>query len=241
MDNVNGIILWRGRSALDGAPIVCVATGITRASRNRKTGRLVQTWILREDVSPVEAQNSGRDAAICGQCVHRPWLGGDCYVQVGQAPLAVWRALQAGAYPSEGDAAWPELHARMRARGVRAGSYGDPALVPAYVWARANVATGYTHLWRHAWARGHQQWLMASCDGPGDLADARRDGWRCFMVAADAPDAGTIQCPAVTRGLECDACRLCGGASRAGAKDIWISPHGARAESEVRGLLRIMQ
>ena len=34
----NGIILWEGPSLIDGAPIVVIATGIKRASRNAKTG-----------------------------------------------------------------------------------------------------------------------------------------------------------------------------------------------------------
>ena len=47
-----GFILYEGASMLDGAPIVVIATMKTS---NRKTGDMVQTWILRSDVNPVEA------------------------------------------------------------------------------------------------------------------------------------------------------------------------------------------
>ena len=42
MKRPNGFILWRGASLLDGAPIVVI--GI-RKSGNRKTGRMLQTYI----------------------------------------------------------------------------------------------------------------------------------------------------------------------------------------------------
>jgi hypothetical protein len=43
--NPNGVILWEGASAIDGAPIVVIATGLKRGSRNGKTGAQVQTFI----------------------------------------------------------------------------------------------------------------------------------------------------------------------------------------------------
>jgi len=232
MGKVNGIVLWEGVSAFDGAPLVCVAT---TGSKNRKTGALVQTWIIRADVGPADAVAMGQDASVCGTCPHRHFLGGDCYVVPGQAPGSVFRAYKRGAYARRGDAGWAEMHGRMmRGAGddgyqVRAGSYGDPALVPADVWARLNVVTGYSHAWRMPWAQAHRAWMMASCDGPGDLARAREMGWRAFVVVrgGDAPD-GTVECPSA-RGVACADCRLCGGAQRAGAKDVRIEAHGVLA------------
>ena len=64
-------ILWAGRSAIDGSPIALVATGLGRSSRNEKTGGIVQTWIIRTDMSPTDAVATGADAAICGDCPHR--------------------------------------------------------------------------------------------------------------------------------------------------------------------------
>ena len=60
----NGII-YRGPSLLDGSPIVAIAT---YSARNRKTGAMVQTYIIRDDMDPVTASRTGADAAICGAC-----------------------------------------------------------------------------------------------------------------------------------------------------------------------------
>ena len=81
---------------LDGAPIVVIAT--TKSS-NRKTGDMVQTWILRSDIKPTEASKAGADASICGDCKHRWSLGGACYVNIGQGPGAIFRAYKRGNYP----------------------------------------------------------------------------------------------------------------------------------------------
>lgn len=262
----NSIVLWEGVSAIDGARLVCVATGLNSASTNAKTGALVQTWILLADgtatragwkvtkggkrvrvweytgVSPKDAIGLGRDVSTCGGCPHRPFNGGACYVNVGQAPLSVWRAWVKGVIPRRGDAGWAEAHARLlgpQGLPLRAGSYGDPALVPLDVWARMNVVTGYTHQWRMPFAAGHRAYMMASCDGPGDLADARAQGWRCFVVTpqgAPVPE-GAIACPS-SRGVQCADCRLCGGLQRAGARDIAIEVHGFRVSAQEHGMER---
>ena len=45
--------------------------GIRTASANPKTGDMIQTWILRSDMHPLEAIKSGSDYGICGSCIHR--------------------------------------------------------------------------------------------------------------------------------------------------------------------------
>src|SRR5262245_54038294 len=45
----NGVVLYRGPSLLNGKPIVCVAVGLTRRSKNQKTGGAIQTYILGDD------------------------------------------------------------------------------------------------------------------------------------------------------------------------------------------------
>ena len=61
-----GIVLYEGPSMLDGAPIVAIATGIKSRAGNVKTGDMVQVFILRQDMSPNEAQRKGTDGAVCG-------------------------------------------------------------------------------------------------------------------------------------------------------------------------------
>lgn len=237
MTRPNGIVLWEGPSPIDGAPLVCIATGLVKASANRKIGALVQTWILRRDMAPHAGVATGGDVSTCGLCPLRPHVAGEgvrCYVRTSDAPLSVYKAFLAGKYPRQGDAAWALAKARLQGMPVRAGSYGDPAMVPAAVWAGLHVATGYTHQWKAAWAQAHKAWCMASVDGPGDMAEARAMGWRCFAVVRPGGEtpAAAVQCVADTHGTTCADCRLCGGLQRAGARDIWIQAHGATARCE---------
>jgi hypothetical protein len=86
----NGII-YQGPSLLDGAPIVVIAN---YSKSNRKTGGVVQTYILRADMNPLEASKTGADFSICGDCKHKGTPTTDktrktaakrtCYVILGQ-------------------------------------------------------------------------------------------------------------------------------------------------------------
>lgn len=236
MRRPNGYVLWEGPSALDGAPIVVILTGIVRPSQNRKTGPMVQSWILHRDVPPVEAIRSGDDASVCGDCPLRGILGARraCYVNVGQAPLAVWRAYQSGSYGPV--ASLDDARTAVRARAVRLGSYGDPAAAPLPLWealaSAARTWTGYTHQWRTVPRAERARWarlLMASTDD-SDTGDAWRAGWRTFRVGRPAgpADRSEVQCPA-ERGLTtCDRCSLCRGTT-SGARSVVIAPHGSGA------------
>ena len=64
--NRNGVILYRGPSLIDGKPIVVIATGLKRRSKNSKTMDMIQTWILRADINPKDAIYNGEDASISG-------------------------------------------------------------------------------------------------------------------------------------------------------------------------------
>ena len=166
-----GLILYQGPSLLDGAAIVAIATGLRNPSRNEKTGDMVQTWILRQDLAPTDAINTGADVSVCGVCPLRGTLAEGrnrhraCYVQVRNAPYQVWQAYQAGSYvPHE-----PREHAQLlRGRKLRLGSYGDPCAVPFQIWQRlvhlAAGHTGYTHTWEGRRFSRHRSFLMASCE-----------------------------------------------------------------------------
>lgn len=228
---MNGYIIYEGPSALDGAPIVAIATGFGRGSCNRKTGDMIQTWILRADISPLEAIANGQDSSICGQCPLRGTKGKQrsCYVRVDQAPNAVWKAWRRGSY-----ARLRELRI-FEGRAVRFGSYGDPAALPlglvAAIAGAAQGHTGYTHQWRTC-DSGFRQYLMASADCIDDREDARSRGWRVFRIAGanvDARLAGEVVCPATrTHGpkLNCAACLACSGASDRRRSDVVVPVHG---------------
>lgn len=243
----NGMILWEGRSLLDSQPIVVIATGLRRASANTKTGGMIQTYILRADVEPTTAIKSGQDASICGDCPHRgdgTGKGRTCYVNVGQGPLAVFRAYKRGSYPQADIHA---LYAAVDGRPVRFGTYGDPAAAPRVIWELladwASTHTGYTHQWRRvanapAWAR----LLMASADTREEAAEAHAAGWRTFRVATDDEPrmAGEILCPASAEAgakLTCEQCGACEGTANQRRGSIYIPLHGGFAVMANKGKL----
>ena len=228
-----GYVLYEGPSRFDGAPIVVIAV---LRSANRKTGDMVQTYILRSHVDPVRALADGRDASICGDCKHRPGEHGrTCYVNVGQSVLAVWRAYRRGRYTRDAAAAARACKGRM----VRLGAYGDPAAVPVRVWrallAAAAGHTGYTHAWHVQAGRALKGLAMASADSPADLARARAAGWRTFRVrTSDEPLLGReLVCPASAEnstGRTCASCGACNGAARGPAQaSVAIIVHGPAA------------
>tara|TARA_R110000868_G_scaffold408054_1_gene690195 strand:- start:314 stop:1060 length:747 start_codon:yes stop_codon:yes gene_type:complete len=234
MKRPSGIIIYRGPSQIDGAPIVAILTGIDGKARNRKTGLVLQTWIMRDDVAPHVALKTGQDASVCGDCIHRPANGGACYVRVFQAPLVVWKAAQRGVYAQAADL--NEIASVAAGRIVRLGSYGDPAAVPVAIWralvSGAAAHTGYTHQWRNA--PGLADLCMASADSPEEAALAQAQGWRTFRVRApyEPVMAREFVCPASKEAgakTDCAACRACGGtASKAKASPVIIA-HGATA------------
>ena len=235
MKRPNGYILWRGPSLLDGAPIVVI--GIKK-SGNRKTGRMLQTYILRADQTPVEAIRSGADASICGSCPSRGIVvdgrnkGRTCYVNIGQGPTGVYKAFQRGIYP-----ACEDIEAFGEKQLVRLGTYGDPGAVPGWVWStliRSAVGhTGYTHQWQ---SRPDLKGIvMASADSSKAASVAHADGWRTFRVAMpnhiDRLPKESI-CPASAEAgkkLTCETCLACHGAGSGRRGSIVIQAHGGFA------------
>ena len=62
-----GYIAYEGPSELTGEPIVVIINRVHSASANDKTGALVQSFIIRSDVNPVEALETGADAAFTAE------------------------------------------------------------------------------------------------------------------------------------------------------------------------------
>ena len=226
-------IIYKGPSRIDGAPIVVVAT---YSNRNSKTGAVVQTYILRADINPLEASKTGADVSICGTCPLRGTptadparkiaIGRRCYVNLGQGVLIVYKAIGRGVYPEAQD---PASRAAIgRGRVVRCGTYGDPAAVPDHVWtellAEAVTWTAYTHQkpWRPDIA-------MQSADNHAEALDHWAAGRRTFRVitgVADLDKANETLCPAskeAGRRTTCASCKLCRGSVV--AKSIAIVEH----------------
>lgn len=222
---------------LDGRPIVVIACRIEAASSNAKTGAMVQTFIIRSDISPTDALRTGDDVSVCGQCPHRPAVNGTCYVNVGRSVRSVFEAYQRGRYARPGidydPAILPEL---FRDAIFRLGSYGDPAAAPLPIWQHATqyvkARNGYTHQWRRFPL--FKSLCMASADSVADAEEAQSRGWRTFRVrhVAETLQPREVMCPASKEAgvrTTCADCRACGGTSAKAKASIAIIAHGSTA------------
>ena len=236
----SGVILYEGPSLLDGRPIVVIANRITTASNNVKTGAMVQTFVMAADVDPLTALKTGQDAAVCGDCIHRPVNDGSCYVQVGRSVASVFGASQRGRYARPGvdydPKIIPDLFAGLT---FRAGTYGDPTAAPFQIWRAATLkaaaVNGYSHQWKQARFAAFRLLCMASVDSEAEAEAARALGWRTFRVkTADAPKIrGEVTCPASKEAGQkttCEDCRACGGHSAKARAPIVIDSHGPTAK-----------
>ena len=238
-DRFCGVILYEGPSLIDGAPIVVIANRIVSDSDNEKTGAMVQTFIIRQDMRPLDAARLGYDFSICGHCPHRPSNAGSCYVNIGRSVESVFGAYKRARYARPhvdfDPAILPEL---FRDSVFRLGSYGDPAAAPFRVWqhatSRVRARNGYTHQWREFPA--FAALCMASVDSEAQATEARANGWRTFRVrAASAPlmSGSEIACPAseeAGKRTTCADCKACGGTSARARVSIAIIAHGTTAK-----------
>ena len=258
--SITGVVFYEGLSEIDGQPIVGIATFGTT---NEKTGNLVQTWMLRSDVHPIDAINSGADSSICGSCPLRGLIrpaserskpgkfkgdtankGRSCYVLVQNAPLAIWNAYNAGKYPVLSS----EHRRLMIGRGLRYGSYGDPVAIPMSCWeSLAKFCTGksepgYTNQWRNPKFQNWSKKVMASTHSVAENAVASTMGWRTFRTVVDIGDISNneIICPASESGgytANCETCGACDG--RRGIQDVRksvvIMAHGGTGKAAIVG------
>lgn len=249
---MNGFVLYRGPSMIDGQPIVVVVTGLMTGDNNRKTGAMIQTYILRDGINPLKAAQTGADVSICGNCPHRGQIvtsdtgvsrnvGRSCYVTLFQGPRVVYEALQNGRYVD----VKPSIARKLLAnRTVRLGSYGDPGAVPVEVWktalAKVSNLSGYTHQWRERPALA--DFCMASCDSEAERVMAKALGFRTFRVRGKSEPKlpGEGLCPAsaeMGKAVQCAQCLLCGGARSKAKADITIIAHGAGRNNYERSLV----
>jgi len=228
MSKAKSGIFYQGVSEIDGSPIVGV---MVVSSKNGKTGNMIQTYIIRSDMSPLDANRTGADYAICGNCPHRGIANPakasgladkrTCYVNLGQGALQVWKRFSTGGYPVLSQ---EQIQENVRGRMVRIGTYGDGFAVPETVWAniRAHAmgVTAYTHQ-----AENSYNYYMKSADSLQDAQKQWSNGFRTFRIVSDYSEkqANEIACPS-SRGVTCNDCGLCDGSKQ--AKSIVIEVHG---------------
>lgn len=229
-----GKIIWEGKSRFDGKPIVCIAT---ENSKNRKTGDMVQTWILRSDINPIVANQTGEDKSVCGICVHRGIPHGDknsqrsCYVNLPfGGPNTIYKCYKEGKYDKLKDWDW------FVGKFVRLGSYGEIVNVPfnivAKIVKKSKGHTGYSHAFKKSWAQPYRKFLMASVDSEAEIGLARMLGWRYFRVRPNGLVLdGEIQCPAskeMGHKLTCEKCKACNGSgNNPNRVSVTILAHGS--------------
>lgn len=239
-----GFVIYDGPSMIDGKRIVAIAN--VAKSRNTKTGAMLQTYIIRPDINPLEANKTGADYSICGNCPHRGQATDDpkrkiavnrsCYVNLAQGVLQTFKQYKAGAYPaiSGHDA----IAALGVGRMVRIGTYGDGAAVPSYIWesliSKAAGHTAYSHQAGIETAAFDASIYMQSADNADDALAAWQAGRRTFRVIdrIESLIAGKeVLCPASKEAgqrTQCLSCGLCAG-NKIKAKSIAIVAHGAGA------------
>ena len=241
------MIIYDGASLLDGSAIIVVVTGMKHSSTNSKTGTMLQTWILMRDIDPREANKSGADFGVCGNCPHRGIPHNDptkplakertCYVALYQAPLNVWKTYHKGGYDlAKGHSAISDIG---KDRLVRLGFYGDGASVHAYIWdsllSKAKGHTGYSHQSNLPQSSFDPQITMLSADSLKQAEDAWSKTIRTFRVintVAELQQDKEILCPAskeAGKRTTCEKCLLCSG-SAIEAKSIAIVAHGNGAK-----------
>lgn len=216
--------MFNGMVLFETDEIVVIAT---YSSANRKTGDMVQVWILSSQVDPVTLVKTDSDSVICMDCKHR--LNRSCYVNVGQAPLSIYKAYKSGKYePLNYDV----LKSHLRWKAVRFGAYGEPVLIPIelvqFIAKNSQGWTGYTHQWEDIKYDDYKKYFMASVDTTEEYNEANQNGWRTFRVGSDDVTLeGEIICPNTTSGVSCRDCRLCDGLGRHKmARNIAVVVHG---------------
>ena len=218
-------IIWKGESQYDNSPIMLLATGEDKPSSNIKTGAMIQLWILRTDMPPVEAVKQNLDGAVCGECTMRWNSGGGCYVIPFHYSIMWKKAMTAESWYTPQQLA---TLSRKKHLPIRMGAYGDPAAVELWVWQQMGVmpkGSGYTHQWETADV-GFAELVMASVETLEKKEEANKLGYRTFRILNNAADlaADEVMCPNYTQGTQFRTCGLCGGL-RSKAKNVAIPMH----------------
>ena len=230
--NSNGYILFETEH------VVCIATGFATPSKNIKTGEMIQIWFLVKSQDPVLAVESGLDRLVCGSCPLRPVKPSKgakgkkrrCYVNLGQAPLQIWKSWKAGKYPLLTE------FTLFQGKSVRFGAYGDPTLLPfnlaKQISEASNGWTGYTHQWRKPAFQAWKFLIQASVETQAEQEIAQALGWSTFRVipknSSEIPSQG-FECLSDSKGVQCIDCLACNG-TRNKPKAVWIRAHGSGAK-----------
>ena len=233
-DMPSGVVLFRGRSPFaNNQPFAVIA--ILGKSANKKTGNMIQIYIILDSMKATDSIRTGDDEAVCGDCPLRGLLGKvrTCYVNLGQGPRSVFEGYQRGIYPDYE----PSIHDELfMDRYIRFGAYGEPVLIPVelveHLATLAAGHTGYSHQFGKPQFQVFRKYFMASTHTESDRRRAESLGWRWFnTVTSDERLPGAIVCPASAEAgkrATCAECRACNGShgDNDRRKNIQIQIHG---------------
>ena len=237
-----GVLLWHGPSQINGKPVFAT---IQFGSANRKTGSMRQTYILSAEHSTLAALQNRLEESICGTCVHRPQADGSrsCYVDL-RSLATVWQSITGsgirtgiateGRYLTLQEVAslcGVDTRRALELLGmgerVRLGTYGDPAAIPAALWAtltsQAETWTGYTHQWDNGAVSQTQRQALkplvrASVDSAQGYQESTSTGWVPFVVTPDVETGRALRalgpmpvalCPASEEAGQKATCATC--------------------------------
>jgi len=212
-------IFWKGNSLLNGETIILALTGVFTPSGNRKTGPMIQSYILKYGIKPTHDRKSGA-FAICGNCP----LKEACYV--GSHYLDT---VYDGSYRSVDRL--PKAY--LRGKPLRLGAYGDPAAIPTDVWKKllnwTNGFTGYTHQWKSCDIE-LSNYCLASVESKEEMEEAWALGWKTYRVGlpTESPVENEMFCPHYNSEptIQCLQCQLCSGLGLTSKKGIFVYVHG---------------
>jgi hypothetical protein len=197
-------------------PVVSLLSNIETESKNRKTGDMAQQCIIRSDMHPCEAKQTGKDTAICGDCP----LKKVCYVQVNKSIGSKYKSFIAGGYEETKEIP-------LLSKPLRLGEYGDPYFLDtetldSLLEAAQAGNTGYTHQWEQPDSARLASSCMASVETLETKRKAQAMGFRTFRVLMDGDtlEPDEIICPYVGREdkVNCASCLLCDGKKSASDK-----------------------
>jgi len=240
----NAGIIYEGKSLVDGKPIVVILSGKLNRSNNTKTGDMLQTNIIRQDIAPTVASKIGEDYSICKSCIHRGFVdlnskkgtaeGRSCYVNL-LFLNNIYRAYKRGKYSH---LTKEDLRIMLFGESLRIGSYGDPGAVPSEVWLNLiynyeiKNHTGYSHqiLDDNNKIINENKYLadfcMVSCDNIKQAKVAWSNNLRTYrtITSYDQIDwSYEIVCPeSYLKSVNCKSCGLCRGSKGSKAKSIAI-------------------
>lgn len=247
MAKPKGIIVFEGKSQLDGKPIVAIATGIKDKTSNEKIGNMIPIWIMRKDINPVLAVKFGDDISVCpDDCKHKHF--GSCYVNIFQAPSRIYEAYHRGTYEKLND----DNIKYFEGRNIRLGAYGDPTAIPLDIWDKiCSVSSGYTaytHNWRKKQFQDYKKYCMASVEMDKEYLKAISMGWRTFRARVESEKVSKKEfiCPASKEGKKvtsCSKCKACSGTSGKGKCPTIIvhggGANGFRAKRFIEGMKKV--